>query len=233
MLLLDTASWRSKHCTTCGTTSNLVEIGGIMGTGWKVLLGVLFPPLGIYWLLTAQSIGRTAKIAIGSVAGLLLLLIIVAAATSGGGGSTNAASTTTTAKESTTTNQAATTTTAAPPTTAAATTSPPPAPKMTVAQQQAVASARSYLSLGSGFSRAGLINQLSSSSGEGFSKADAAFAVDSLNVNWNEQAVESAKGYMSLGSGFSRAGLIEQLSSSSGEGFTHAQAVYAANKVGL
>jgi len=86
--------------------------------------------------------------------------------------------------------------------------------------------------MGSGFSRAGLIHQLSSSAGEGFSKADATFAVDHLNVNWNEQAVESAKSYMSMG-GFSRAGLIEQLSSSAGEGFTYAQAVYAANAVGL
>jgi hypothetical protein len=47
-----------------------------------------------------------------------------------------------------------------------------------------------------------------------------------------EQAVESARNYLST-SGFSRAGLIKQLSSSYGEGFTHAQPVYAANKVGL
>jgi hypothetical protein len=104
---------------------------------------------------------------------------------------------------------------------------------MTAAQQQAVESARNYLSTGSGFSRAGLIQQLSSSYGEGFPKAVAIFAVDHLHVNWNEQAVKSARNYLSTGSGFSRAGLIQQLSSSYGEGFTHAQAVYAANKVGL
>ena len=102
---------------------------------------------------------------------------------------------------------------------------------MTVAQQQAVDSAKSYLSMG-GFSRAGLIQQLSSSAGEGFPEAVAVFAVDHLHLNWNEQAVESAKSYLSMG-GFSRAGLIQQLSSSAGEGFTYAQAVYAANKVGL
>jgi hypothetical protein len=61
-------------------------------------------------------------------------------------------------------------------------------------------------------------------------KADAILAVDNLNVNWNEQAVDSVKNYMSMG-GFSRAGLIQQLASSAGEGFTHAQAVYAANQV--
>jgi hypothetical protein len=38
---------------------------------------------------------------------------------------------------------------------------------------------------------------------------------------------------MSLGTGFSRAGLIQQLSSSYGEGFTQAQASYAADAVGL
>ena len=92
-------------------------------------------------------------------------------------------------------------------------------------------SAKSYLEMG-GFSREGLIQQLSSSAGEGFPKGDAKFAVNHLNVNWNQQALESAKGYMQMG-GFSRNGLIQQLSSSAGEGFTHAQAVYAANAVGL
>jgi hypothetical protein len=45
--------------------------------------------------------------------------------------------------------------------------------------------------------------------------------------------VISAKGYMSDGQGFSRQGLIDQLSSSAGEGFTLAQATYAADQVGL
>jgi hypothetical protein len=104
---------------------------------------------------------------------------------------------------------------------------------MTAAQQQAVESATNYVSMGSGFSRAGLIKQLTSSYGEGFPETVAIFAVDHLHVNWNEQAVDSAKTYMSMGSGFSRAGLIQQLTSSYGEAFTYAQAVYAANKVGL
>ncbi|MGA9762013.1 MAG: Ltp family lipoprotein [Gaiellaceae bacterium] len=104
---------------------------------------------------------------------------------------------------------------------------------MTAAQEQAIQSAQSYLSMDSGFSRAGLIGQLSSSAGSGFPKTVAIFAVDHLHVNWNEQAVLSAKGYLSMGTGFSRAGLIDQLSSSAGSGFTHAQAVYAANYVGL
>jgi hypothetical protein len=45
-----------------------------------------------------------------------------------------------------------------------------------------------------------------------------------------ENAVESAQSYIDMG-GFSRQGLIEQLSSSAGEGFTLAQAQYAVSKV--
>jgi hypothetical protein len=83
-----------------------------------------------------------------------------------------------------------------------------------------------------GFSRHGLIQQLSSSSGDGFRKANAIFAVNHLKVNWNQQAVESAKSDVSMG-GFSRSSLIQQLESRAGAGFTHAQAMYAANAVGL
>jgi hypothetical protein len=59
------------------------------------------------------------------------------------------------------------------------------------------------------------------------------FAVDHIKVDWNQQAVLSAKGYLAMGTGFSRAGLIQQLTSTAGEQFTLAQATYAANKVGL
>jgi hypothetical protein len=111
-------------------------------------------------------------------------------------------------------------------------TTAPAAPAMTVSQQQAVQSAQSYLSMGSGFSLKGLMQQLTSSSGEGFSKADAAFAIRHLHPNWDAQAVDSAKGYLSMG-GFSRTSLIQQLTSSSGEGFTLAQALYAVKAVGL
>jgi hypothetical protein len=121
---------------------------------------------------------------------------------------------------------------AATPLTPSPSNSTPPASNMTVPEQQAVESAQSYLAMGSGFSRAGLIQQLSSSAGDGFPRAVAVFAVDHLHVNWDAQAVLSARSYKAMG-GFSRAGLIQQLSSSAGEGFTYAQAVYAVNKVGL
>jgi hypothetical protein len=103
---------------------------------------------------------------------------------------------------------------------------------MSMAEQQAVESAKGYLAMGQGFSKAGLLNQLTSSAGEGFAVADANFAIRYLHPNWNAQAVESAKGYLAMG-GFSRASLIQQLTSSSGEGFTKAQAEYAVAKVGL
>jgi hypothetical protein len=105
------------------------------------------------------------------------------------------------------------------------------APAETVSQENARRSAESYLDF-SGFSRQGLIEQLSSEYGEGFSKADATYAVDHVAVNWNAEAAESAKGYLSH-SAFSRQGLIEQLESEYGEGFTHAQAVYGVNQTGL
>jgi hypothetical protein len=47
-----------------------------------------------------------------------------------------------------------------------------------------------------------------------------------------ENAIESAQSYLDM-SGFSRAGLIQQLTSKAGEGFTPKQATYAVNKVGL
>jgi hypothetical protein len=115
---------------------------------------------------------------------------------------------------------------------AAPATSAPAAPSMTAAQQQAVDAAQGYLDLGSGFSEAGLIKQLTSSYGSGFAMADAEFAVSYLHPDWNAQAVEAAKGYMKLG-GFSRERLLQQLTSPYGGQFTQAQATYAVNAVGL
>lgn len=99
---------------------------------------------------------------------------------------------------------------------------------LTGPQNNAVRSARQYISI-SGFSRQGLIEQLSSDAGDGYTIADATVAVDSLNIDWNEQAVRSAKQYLSI-SGFSCKGLIEQLSSSAGDKYTKNQATYGAQK---
>jgi hypothetical protein len=107
-----------------------------------------------------------------------------------------------------------------------------PTPHYTTGQENAIRSAQQYLSLGSGFSRSGLIQQLSSQAGDGFPMAEAVFAVNHIKVDWNQQAYLSGKNYLSL-SGFSRAGLIQQLTSKAGDGFTLAQATYAANKLHL
>lgn len=82
-----------------------------------------------------------------------------------------------------------------------------------------------------GFSRDGLIQQLSSSSGDGYDVADATAAVDSLSVDWNEQAVRSAESYLSM-MGFSCDGLIDQLSSDAGDKYTTSQATYGAQQAG-
>lgn len=101
---------------------------------------------------------------------------------------------------------------------------------LTVAQRNAMRSANDYLKI-SGFSRQGLINQLSSDFGDRYSVEDATVAVDRLNVDWNAQAARSAQQYLSL-SGFSCQGLITQLSSSYGENYTVDQATAGAKSAG-
>jgi Host cell surface-exposed lipoprotein/PASTA domain len=95
----------------------------------------------------------------------------------------------------------------------------------TVSQQNALRSARNYLSFTS-FSRTGLIEQLEF---EDFSTEDAAWAVDRVTVDWNEQAAKSAKNYLEFTS-FSHSGLVEQLIYG---GFTPEQAEYGVSETGL
>lgn len=102
------------------------------------------------------------------------------------------------------------------------------AESLTGPQNNAVRSANQYLSM-QGFSREGLIQQLSSEYGDGYDRSDATVAVDSLDVDWNEQAVRSARQYLQM-QGFSCRGLIDQLSSSHGDGYTKSQATYGARQ---
>lgn len=101
---------------------------------------------------------------------------------------------------------------------------------LTGPQQNALRSARQYLNM-TGFSKKGLIEQLSSEAGEGYSVEDATAAVDSLSVDWNENAAKSARQYLDM-SGFSCKGLIQQLSSSAGSDYTLEQATYGARTAG-
>lgn len=110
-------------------------------------------------------------------------------------------------------------------TTTRAPTTTPPAPAMTTSQANAVRKAESYLAY-QAFSRTGLIKQLQY---EGFSAADATYAVDHVTVDWTEQADKKAAEYMRY-QAFSRSGLIKQLQY---EGFTADQAAHGAKSVGL
>ena len=101
---------------------------------------------------------------------------------------------------------------------------------LTGPQKNAARTATSYLNM-SGFSRNGLIDQLSSPFGNDYDISDTTIAVDSLKIDWKEQAVRSAKSYLNM-TGFSCRGLIEQLSSQFGSKFTVDQAKYGAQKSG-
>ncbi|MBE6535526.1 MAG: hypothetical protein E7677_02765 [Ruminococcaceae bacterium] len=95
---------------------------------------------------------------------------------------------------------------------------------MTIGQKNALKKAESYLKY-SNFSRQGLIDQLEY---EGFEESDIIFAVDNVEVDWNEECYEKAQSYLKYSS-FSKQGLIDQLEF---EGFTDAQIAYAIKKVG-
>lgn len=107
----------------------------------------------------------------------------------------------------------------------------PTAPAISAEQRNATQAAQDYLASGQHFSRKGLIRQLSSNAGEGYAVKAATAAVDSLRIDFNEQAALSAKDYLDAGS-FSRSGLIKQLTSSA-VGFTKAQATYGVKAAGL
>jgi GH18 family chitinase len=102
---------------------------------------------------------------------------------------------------------------------------------VSVQEQNAIQAANQYLEF-MPFSRKGLIQQLSSTAGDGYPLAVATAAVDSLTVNYNDQAAKSAAQYLQTMS-FSCNGLIQQLSSDAGAGFTQAQAVYGAGQTGI
>jgi hypothetical protein len=97
-----------------------------------------------------------------------------------------------------------------------------PATDLSSDEINAIEKALDYLDYSS-FSRKGLIDQLVY---EGFSKVDAQFAVDFIEVDWFEQAVLTAENYLEFSS-FSRKGLIDQLMY---EGFTRAQAEYGVSE---
>jgi Host cell surface-exposed lipoprotein len=168
-----------------------------------------------------KSWGRRQKILTGLMAAVVLIVIaVIASGGSGGNGGNTTASSGSAAQAQPAVQQSS----SAPAS---------QAPQYTASQQQAIDAAEGYLSDGQGFSRLGLISQLSSPDGNGFSKTLARFAVRHVSVDWDHQAAIAAKGYVSDGEGFSYSGLVQQLESSYGDQFTHAQAVYGAKAAGL
>lgn len=106
--------------------------------------------------------------------------------------------------------------------------------KTSLGKSNALSRDISYLNYSS-FSKSGLIKQLKF---EGFTSSEAKYAVENCGANWNKQAVskanwkkqavKKARQYLDTMS-LSKSGLISQLKF---EGFTSAQAKYAAKKVG-
>jgi hypothetical protein len=167
---------------------------------------------------------------VGIVAGALLVVGIGTAIATSGSSKNNSTATTTTVSSPSVTAAATAKATSAATAKATSAATAKAGPTLTNQQQNAVRSAREYLNF-TAFSRQGLIDQLSSAYGSGYSVNDATIAVDSLNVDWNAEAVQSAKDYLKL-TGFSCQGLIDQLDSPYGGQFTVAQATYGAQQAG-
>lgn len=99
-------------------------------------------------------------------------------------------------------------------------------PGTSLANQNAVDKARSYLSTSMAFSYQGLVDQLIF---EGFTAEEAAYGASNVGANWDEQALKSAKNYLATSMAFSYQGLKDQLLF---EGFTDSQASYGVNNCG-
>lgn len=75
-------------------------------------------------------------------------------------------------------------------------------------------------------SKAGILDQLTSDYGEGFSPEAARYAVDNVDADWNNNALEKARTYQDTMS-MSPSAIHEQLVSGYGEKFTVEEADYA------
>lgn len=96
--------------------------------------------------------------------------------------------------------------------------------EINLGEKNALKCAENYLKL-MAFSEKDLIEQLKF---EGFSDSEANYAVNNINVDWNEQAVKCAEFYLKY-TNLSKQELIDQLKF---EGFTQEQAEYGATAVG-
>ncbi|MEX0768394.1 MAG: Ltp family lipoprotein, partial [Microthrixaceae bacterium] len=241
-----------QQAATAGTATATA----VPSVQWYFTWWALVPFLLLCWpvglvLLWISPQSRGAKVGASAVTAVFFGLLLLSSGNSDSGETaseraTNVQTSTTelgasSVKPTTSTVLTTTTTTTTPTTVAPTTTTPttiaptttlppppptaPPAPAISTSQSNARRSASSYLDF-SAFSRTGLISQLEF---EGYSTADAAWAVDDLNPDWNQQAAKKAASYLDF-SGFSRSGLVDQLLF---EGFTQAQAEYGVSTTGL
>ena len=75
-------------------------------------------------------------------------------------------------------------------------------------------------------SKAGIYSQLTSDAGEKFTEEEAQYAIDNVNADWNENALEKAKTYQDT-MAMSPEAIRDQLTSEYGEKFTKEEADYA------
>lgn len=212
-----------------GTFAVVLGILGILfsvippTTAFGIFLGVVGLVLGIIALRR-----KTRRARLGTILSVIAIVLgaIISAATSGGASDSAAPVTSPSASAPAESAAAA----AAPVETAAAKPSEaakPAEPAGTAGEVQALLAAKGYLSSGIGFSQASLLEQLTSSAGNGFPQADAQWAIDHSAPDWNAQALDAAKGYLKSGIGFSEASLTQQLTSTAGNQFTPEQAAAA------
>lgn len=95
--------------------------------------------------------------------------------------------------------------------------------------KNALKKAKSYSDL-MHMSKAGIYNQLVSEYGERFPEDAAQYAVDNLNVDWNENALKKAESYSET-MYMSKAAIYDQLISEFGEEFTEEEAQYAIDNI--
>lgn len=213
-----------------GTAALWVGIIGIVFAliphvgGFGVFLGIVALVLGVI------GVRRRSRRALAGaiVGGAAILLGSIVLGTSGGPAGTASPAAAPASSKAAAAPAAASDDKSAAPTAAAK----PAAPKGTIGQLQAATAAKGYLDSGMGFSAASLLQQLTSSAGNGFAQADAQWAVDHSGADWNAQALAAAKGYLESGMGFSAASLNGQLTSSAGNQFTPEQAQYAVAHAG-
>lgn len=220
-----------------GTAAVVIGLVGVLfaaippTAGFGIFLGVVAVVLGVIGI---RRKGRRAVA--GTVIGAVAIVLgSILSGVHGGSGSDSAAPAATEVAAATpaaTADKAEKTEKTAAPKAEKTAAAKPAAPSGTVGQLQAAAAAKGYLDSGLGFSAASLLQQLTSSAGNGFAQADAQWAIDHSGADWNAQASAAAKGYLDSGMGFSEASLTGQLTSSAGNQFTPEQAQYAVARAG-